>query len=105
MPRPNSPARAFPPGDFIQEELEARGWTQRDLAKILGRPVWAVNAIINAKKIVTPEMAVALSARFGTSPDFWLNLESAYRLAEAGPADPAIEIRARQWSKIRTAHR
>ena len=32
------PAEIFPPGDFIKEELEAREWTQRDLAEILGRP-------------------------------------------------------------------
>ena len=71
-------ARVFPPGDFIREELEARGWTQRDLAEILGRPIQAVNAIVNGKKGVTPETAVSLGAAFGTSPEFWLNLEAAY---------------------------
>ena len=76
-----SVARVFPPGDFIREELEARGWTQRDLAEILGRPVQAVNAIVNGKKEITPETAIALGAAFQTSPEFWLNLESAYRLA------------------------
>jgi HTH-type transcriptional regulator/antitoxin HigA len=103
--RAKRPAQAFPPGDFIREELEARGWTQRDLAEILGRPVQAVSAIVNGKRVVTPETAVALGAAFDTSPDFWLNLESAYRLAKVGPADPSIGIRARQWSKTRTAHR
>ncbi|HKM53589.1 MAG TPA: HigA family addiction module antitoxin [Isosphaeraceae bacterium] len=105
MPRSKSPAQAFPPGDFIREELEARGWTQRDLAEIIGRPVQAISAIVNGRRGVTPETAVALGAAFGTSPDFWLNLESAYRLDKAGPADPGIEIRARQWSKTRTAQR
>ena len=63
-----SVAQVFPPGDFIREELDARGWTQRDLAEILGRPTQAINAIINAKKEVTPETAVALGAALGTSP-------------------------------------
>jgi HTH-type transcriptional regulator/antitoxin HigA len=86
----------FPAGDFIREELEARGWTQRDLAEIVGRPVQVINAIVNAKKEITPETAIALGAAFGTSPEFWLNLESAYRLARIGPTDPAIAARARQ---------
>jgi HTH-type transcriptional regulator/antitoxin HigA len=92
-------ARVFPPGDFIREELEARGWTQRDLAEILGRPTQAINAIINAKKEVTPETAVALGAALGASPEFWLNLESTYRLSKVGPPDPTIEARARKRSR------
>jgi len=94
-----SPAQVFPPDDFIREELDARGWTQRDLAEILGRPTQAINAIINAKKEITPKTAVALGAAFGTSPEFWLNLESAYRLSKVGPADPTIEVRARKRSQ------
>jgi len=83
--------------------LEARGWTQRDLAEILGRPIQVVSAIVNAKKEITPETAIALGAAFGTTPEFWLNLESAYRLARIGPADPAIEKRARQRGGTRRA--
>src|SRR5436189_6436897 len=40
-------AQVFPPGEFIREELEARGWTQGDLAVILGRPIQVVNGIVN----------------------------------------------------------
>jgi HTH-type transcriptional regulator/antitoxin HigA len=92
--RPGEPAEVFPPGDFIREELEARGWTQADLAAILGRPVQVVNAIINAKKAVTPRTAIELGAAFGTSPELWINLETSYRLRVAGPPDPAIAQRA-----------
>jgi HTH-type transcriptional regulator / antitoxin HigA len=91
-----SAASVFPPGDFIREELETRGWTQSQLAQILGRPTQAVNAIVNGKKEITTSTAVALGAAFGTSAAFWLNLETAYRLAQAGPADPSIAVRARQ---------
>jgi HTH-type transcriptional regulator/antitoxin HigA len=65
----------IPAGDFIREELEACGWTQRDLAEIVSRPIQVINAIVNAKKEITPETAIALGAAFGTSPEFWLSLE------------------------------
>jgi HTH-type transcriptional regulator/antitoxin HigA len=87
-------AEVFPPGDFIREEIEARGWTQSDLAEILGRPVQVVNAIINGKKPITPETAVALGAAFGTGPEIWLNMETSYRLDQVGPPDPLIRKRA-----------
>jgi HTH-type transcriptional regulator/antitoxin HigA len=74
-------AKVFPPGDFIKEELEARGWTQVDLANILDRPVPTINEIANGKKAITPETALGLAQAFGTSPEVWLNLENAYRLS------------------------
>ena len=74
------PFRPVKPGEILQEELEVRNWTQADLAEILGRPVQAINEIISGKKAITPDTALALSEALGTSPEYWLNLESAYRL-------------------------
>lgn len=74
------PARLTLPGRILARELEARGWTQKDLATIMGRPVQAVNEIIKGTKQITPETALALADAFGTSAEFWLNLESNYRL-------------------------
>jgi HTH-type transcriptional regulator/antitoxin HigA len=89
-------AEVFPPGEFIRDELEERGWTQTDLAKIIGRPLPTISLIISGKKAVTPETAIELSEAFGTSPDFWLNLETAYRLSKASSEDGgAIRERAR----------
>lgn len=88
---------AFPPGDYIREELEARGWTQLDLAEILGRPPQAVNEIVTAKRSVTPEMARDLSRAFGTSAQLWLNLESAYQLSKTLQSDDAVSRRARLY--------
>jgi HTH-type transcriptional regulator/antitoxin HigA len=90
-----TPAEVFPPGDFIREELESRGWTQGNLAKITGRPVSAINLIISAKKAITPETACELAGAFGTSPEFWLNLESAYRLSMLESTNEAIRDRAK----------
>jgi HTH-type transcriptional regulator/antitoxin HigA len=77
------PARAVPPGRILRRELEARGLTQKDLAEILGRPAQAITEIVKGTKQITPETAVALGAAFGTSAEFWSNLEASYRLALA----------------------
>ena len=74
------PARLTLPGRILSRELDARGWTQKDLATIMGRPVQAINEIIKGTKQITPETALALADAFGTSAEFWLNLESNYRL-------------------------
>lgn len=74
------PARLVPPGRILKRELDSRGWTQKELAKIMGRPEQMISEIINAAKQITPETAVELSAALGPSPEFWLNLESKYRL-------------------------
>lgn len=75
------PAEVFPPGDFLREELEARGWTQKDFAAILGRAEAGVNEIISGKRRITAESAMAIAAALGTSPQVWMNLEAAYQLS------------------------
>jgi HTH-type transcriptional regulator/antitoxin HigA len=74
------PARVTPPGRIIRRELEARGWTQKDLAAVVGRPEQTISQIVQGRKQITPETAIQLAAAFGTSPDFWLNLETNYQL-------------------------
>ncbi|MCL5105538.1 MAG: HigA family addiction module antitoxin [Armatimonadetes bacterium] len=74
------PARAVKPGNILGRELEARGWTQKEFAQVIGRPPQTVNEIIAGKKAITPETALLFSAAFGTSAELWLNLESNYRL-------------------------
>jgi HTH-type transcriptional regulator/antitoxin HigA len=74
------PAEAFPPGEYLREELAERGWAEGEFAEIIGRPVQAVSEIVNGKKDITPETAVAIGAALGTSAEFWLNLQAAYRL-------------------------
>lgn len=76
------PGSTPPPGYFIREELEARVWTQRDLAYILDVPEQAVNLILSGKRGISPEMAKALGKAFDVSPEFFLNLQNAYDLAQ-----------------------
>ena len=72
-------AEGFPPGEFISEELGERGWSQADLADILEKTPAMVNEIIKAKRRITPEVAEGLAAAFGTSAEYWTNLETAYQ--------------------------
>jgi HTH-type transcriptional regulator / antitoxin HigA len=97
--KPFRPAEAFHPGEYIREELAARDWSQTDFAKITGRPLQAVNEIINGRKRITAETALAIGAAFGTGPEVWINLQSAYDLHMAGKPDPAIAQRAQRYAK------
>ena len=95
MTTSRKPARVVSPGRVISKELEARGWTQRDLAVIVGRPYQAINEIINGKKQITPDTARELAKAFGTSIDFWINLEANYRLFLARQEEKEKEIERR----------
>lgn len=74
-----TPAQITSPGQTIKRELDARGWTQEDLARIMGRPRQAVSDIVKGVEQITPETAIKLAAALGTSPEFWNNLETTYR--------------------------
>ena len=93
------PAEVFPPGEFISEELEARGWTQVELAEVLGRPARLISELLAGKRAITPETAKGLGAAFGTGPEFWMNLERDYRLAHAVHDDAIVERRAKLYAK------
>jgi HTH-type transcriptional regulator/antitoxin HigA len=89
------PAEVFPPGEFLRDELEARAWTQLEFAEIIGRPPRVVNEIIAGKRGISPDTANELAAALGTSPQFWMNLETAYQLWKAAPAPERIAREAR----------
>src|SRR5438093_1221697 len=91
-------AEVFPPGEFIKEELEARGWTQADLAEVLGTYPRLVNEIILGKRSITRETAKALGDAFGTDPRLWMHLEAAYQLSKVRDRDIAVARRAKLYS-------
>lgn len=82
------------PGEFLKEELDARGWSQRDLAYILGAPEQAVNMIVSGKRGISPEMAKAFGEAFDISPDYFANLQKSFEMSNARAPDPGIARRA-----------
>jgi HTH-type transcriptional regulator/antitoxin HigA len=96
----DDPAVLQGPGPRISQELKVRGWSQKDLAEVLGRPLQAINEIVNKSKQVTPETAVQLGQAFGTSAEFWANLEALYRvrLAQRTAGASGVERRSRLYA-------
>jgi HTH-type transcriptional regulator/antitoxin HigA len=75
-------ARVFPASKYIKDRLAERGWTQADLALVLGRTVNDVNYHITTRKRMAPEFAQELAVALGDTPEYWLGLDSAYRLSQ-----------------------
>lgn len=96
----NTVAEIFPPGEFLREELEARGWSQTELAEIIGRPVRLINEVIAGKKAITPETAIQLGDSLGTGPELWMNLESQYQLSKVRSTDGLIARRAKLYERF-----
>ena len=68
------------PGEMLLEEfLIPLGITQRELADAIHVPYQRVNEIVNGRRGITPGTALRLAKFFGTSPDFWLNLQQRCR--------------------------
>lgn len=78
------PDVAIPPGEYLAEEIGARGISQKELAKRMRRPANAINEIVNGKKAITAETALQLESVMPEIPArFWLNLEIDYQLTKA----------------------
>ncbi len=74
------------PGTVLRDEfLGPLGLSQVQLARHLGIPIQRVNELVNGKRGVTPETAWLLAQAFGTTPEFWANLQMAYDLARHRP--------------------
>lgn len=84
------------PGEEIRKRLQDRGWTQSDLSQIIDRPPQTVNQIVQGKKAITPDMAAALAAAFGTNADLWMQLESQFRLSlvqiDTSPIEKRVKL-------------
>ena len=74
---------AIHPGEHLAEELEALGMSASALARKLGVPPNRITGILNGQRAITGDTALRLAHFFGTSPEFWLNLQSLYELRVA----------------------
>jgi addiction module HigA family antidote len=75
---------AIHPGEHLAEELNALNMSAAELARQIKVPTNRITEILNGERAVTGDTALRLSHFFGTSAQFWLNLQSLYelRLAE-----------------------
>lgn len=70
---------AIHPGEHLAEELIESGMSATELAHKLSVPRYRVTETLNGQQPVTRDMALRLAHFFGTSTEFWLNLQSLYR--------------------------
>ncbi len=74
------PILAIHPGEHLAEELTELGMSAAELARQLKVPTNRVTEILNGRRAITGDTALRLAHFFGTTPEFWLNLQSLYEL-------------------------
>lgn len=85
------------PGDVLRHDfLEPLGMSQYALAKALAVPEMRISDLVNRKRAVTPDTALRLARYFGTSAEFWLDMQQTYGLEHTRErTDPTIEAEVR----------
>ena len=71
---------AIHPGEHLAEELKELGMSAAELARKLDVPTNRITGILNGQRAITGDTALRLAHFFGTSAEFWLNLQSLYAL-------------------------
>jgi addiction module HigA family antidote len=74
------------PGEILKDELEELGITPTELARQIAVPPNRISQIISGRRSITGDTALRLGHWFGNSPEFWLNLQTAYDLRIAAQA-------------------
>jgi addiction module HigA family antidote len=90
------PNRRVPchPGEILLEEfLVPLGLTQVEFAAHLGIPLQRLNGIVRGKRGVSSDSAWLFAQSLGTSPEFWINLQSSYDLARTRPTKRIRPVR------------
>lgn len=85
---------AIHPGEILSDELAELGVSPAELARQIDVPANRISQIINGKRSITGDTALRLGHWFGTSGQFWLNLQSSYelRLAESQSGDAIARL-------------
>lgn len=71
-------AELFPVGEFLAEELVARGWSAEEFARFTGLPIELVSGIISGEGELTDQVATKIGQALGTSAELWLGLHHDY---------------------------
>lgn len=87
------------PGEYVRSHMEAKGWTQSDLAFVLGMPPGSVNPILNDRRAISVNMARALAAAFDLDAAEINRVQATWDVTHAADPDPGISTRARIMSK------
>jgi addiction module antidote protein, HigA family len=66
------------PWEFVADELEARGWTQKYFAEIIQKSPAEVNHLITGRRNLNADWAMRIAVAFGTSPELWIRLQNKY---------------------------
>jgi addiction module HigA family antidote len=74
------PITAIHPGEHLAEELTELEMSAAELARQLEVPTNRITEILNGKRAITGDTALRLAHFFGTTPEFWLNLQSLYEI-------------------------
>jgi len=80
------------PGEFLRDELDALHISARAFAAHVGVPANAITGILNGNRGVTAEMALRLARAFGTSEQYWTNLQSLFEIKKARATTKVDEI-------------
>jgi addiction module HigA family antidote len=85
---------AIHPGEHLAEQLEELGMSAAELARQLKVPTNRITSIMNGQRAVTGDTALRLGHFFGTSAEFWMNLQKLYelRLAEEKSGETIKEL-------------
>ncbi|MGM3304665.1 HigA family addiction module antitoxin [Anabaena sp. WFMT] len=68
------------PGEILADELQELGMSASELARLIDVPKNRITEIINGKRSITADTALRLGQWFGTSAEFWMNLQKNYEL-------------------------
>ena len=74
------PVPAIHPGEHLAEELRELEMSAAELARQIEVPTNRITEILNGRRAITGDTALRLAHFFGTTAEFWLNLQSLYEI-------------------------
>jgi len=86
------PHKPIHPGEVLRDELDGLNMNAAELARAINVPANRISQILTGKRNISADTALRLGKLFGTGPQFWLNLQTAYELdlARAGGNGPDL---------------